>query len=132
MRVLMIDATVSASIFCFFTTIIVVLQLALALGAPWGGFAMGGKYPEGFPPKMRVAALVQLLLLLFVALIVLIRAGLVLGEYLEIARSAVWFVVALLAVSSILNIITPSKKERMVGGPIAIILLITSVLVAIS
>ena len=128
----MTDANVSAYVFCFFTAIIVAFQLALALGAPWGEFAMGGKYPGRLPPTMRVAALVQLLLLLFVALIVLVRAELFLGAYMEIARSAVWFVVALFAVSSVLNIITPSKKERMVGGPIAIVLLISSAIVASS
>ena len=128
----MIDSTVSAYTFCVFTAVIVIFQLALALGAPWGEMAMGGKYPGRFPPKLRVAAVVQLLLLLFVALIVLVRAEIVFGEYLEFSRSAVWFVVALLVVSSILNIVTPSKKERMFGAPIAIILLICSSIVAIS
>jgi hypothetical protein len=126
----MIDTTVLAYIFCFFTAVIVILQLALALGAPWGEMAMGGKFPGRFPPKMRVAAIIQLVLLLLVALIVLVRAELVFGEYFEISRSAVWFVVALFVVSSILNIITPSKKERMMGAPIAIILLTCSLIVA--
>ena len=128
----MIDTTVPAYTFCVFTAVIVIFQLALALGAPWGEMAMGGKYPGRFPPTLRVAAVVQLLLLLFVALIVLVRAEIVFGEYLEFSRSAVWFVVALLVVSSILNIVTPSKKERMFGAPIAIILLICSSIVAIS
>ena len=126
----MIDTTVSAYIFCFFTAIIVIFQLALALGAPWGEMAMGGKFPGRFPPKMRVAATMQMVLLLLVAIIVLVRAELLFGEYFEISRSAVWFVVALFVVSSILNIITPSKKERMMGAPIAIILLFCSLIVA--
>ena len=126
----MIDATVSAYIFCVFTAVVVIFQLALALGAPWGEMAMGGKYPGRFPPKMRVAALIQLLLLLLVALVVLVRAGLVFDEYFEISKSAAWFVVALFVVSTFLNVITPSKKERMMGAPIAIILLACSLIVA--
>ena len=126
----MIDAIVSAYVFCFFSAVIVIFQLALALGAPWGEMAMGGKYPGRFPPRMRVAAIIQLVLVLVVALIVLVRAELALDEYLDVSRSAVWFVVALFAVSSILNLITPSKKERIFGAPIAIILLICSLIVA--
>ena len=38
----MIYPTLSAYIFCFFTAVIVIFQLALALGAPWGEMAMGG------------------------------------------------------------------------------------------
>lgn len=126
----MIDSTISAYIFCIFTAVIVIFQLALALGAPWGEMAMGGKFPGRFPPKMRVAAIVQIVLLQLVAIIVLVRAELLFGEYYEISRSAVWFVVALFVVSSIMNIITPSKKERMMWAPIAIILLICSLIVA--
>lgn len=31
-------------------------QLALALGAPWGTYVMGGTFPGSFPPAMRAAA----------------------------------------------------------------------------
>jgi hypothetical protein len=128
----MIDTTASAYIFCAFTAVTIIFQLALALGAPWGEMAMGGKFPGRFPLKMRVAAIIQMVLLLLVAFIVLVRAELLFVEYFEISRLAVWFVVALFVVSSILNIITPSKKERMMGAPIAIILLTCSLIVATS
>ena len=128
----MIDPTVAAYIFCVFTAITMIFQLALALGAPWGELAMGGKFPGQFPPGMRVAAVIQMLLLLCTALIVSVRAELVFREFFEFSRSAVWFVVGLFIVSSILNIITPSKKERMMGAPIAIVLLASSLIVATS
>lgn len=34
----------------------IAFQLALALGAPWGEYAMGGRYPGRFPPGLRLAA----------------------------------------------------------------------------
>ncbi|MFT5692659.1 MAG: hypothetical protein ACI92E_001995 [Oceanicoccus sp.] len=128
----MIDTTVAAYLFCAFTAVIVVFQLALALGAPWGELAMAGKYPGRFPAKMRIAALVQTVLLSVLALIVLVRAELVLGEFIELSRSAVWFVVVIYVVSAILNTITPSKKERMIWAPFAIVQLICSLIVATS
>ncbi|MFT4797268.1 MAG: hypothetical protein ACJAYE_002415 [Candidatus Azotimanducaceae bacterium] len=129
---MIIDTAVFAYVFGAFTGVTVIFQLALALGAPWGEWAMGGKFPGRFPLKMRVAAAVQMLLLIFLALIVMVRAEALFADYLSISRSAIWFVVALFVVSSILNIITPSKKERMLWAPITIILLICSLIVATS
>lgn len=111
----MIDATIAAFIFTALTGGVAVFQLALALGAPWGELAMGGKYPGRFPPHMRVGALVQMGLLILMAFVVLTRIGLVFNDYFELSKRAIWGVVAIWVVSAILNTITPSKKERLLG-----------------
>ena len=36
---------------------VVAFQLALAAGAPWGAYAMGGAFPGQFPSALRIAAL---------------------------------------------------------------------------
>ena len=36
------------------TAVVAAFQIALALGAPWGAYAMGGAFPGQFPPTMRV------------------------------------------------------------------------------
>ena len=128
----MIDPTTAAYVFSIFTAVGVIFQFALALGAPWGEMAMGGKFPGRFPPKMRISALVQMVLLVLIAMVVLTRAGLVLNELFEFSKSAIWFVVALCVVSAILNIITPSKKERMLWAPVTIVLVICAFVVAMS
>lgn len=128
----MIDPTILAYIFSALTAVVVVFQLALALGKPWGEMAMGGKFPGRLPPKMRVAALVQMVPLVLIALVVLTRANLIFGEYFEFSKSAIWFVVAFCLVGSILNTITPSKKERMLWAPVTVALLICSFVVAMS
>ena len=53
---------------------IIAFQLALAAGAPWGEFAMGGAYPGQFPPQLRIAAVVQAVILALLALVVFARA----------------------------------------------------------
>jgi len=126
----MFEITTAAYIFSFLTVLVMFFQLALALGAPWGEMAMGGKYPGRFPPKLRITAIVQMLLLGFVALVVLTRAGLIFENYFEFSKSAIWFVVALCAISAILNTITPSKKERMLWSPVTITLVACAVVVA--
>jgi len=112
------------------TAIVVAFQIALALGAPWGSYAMGGAYPGQFPPAMRVAALIQAGILLGFAGIVLARAGIALRAWERVSRWMVWAVVAFAALSLVLNLITPSAGERMLWAPVALVLLVCSLLVA--
>ena len=107
-------------------------QFALVLGAPWGEYTMGGRFPGKLPPKMRLAALFQIVILFMIALIVLIRSGVVVNQFYEVSKTAIWFVVAFFVTGSILNIWTPSKRERAIWGPVNILLLIISVIVALS
>ncbi|MEH6557634.1 MAG: hypothetical protein V7459_07060 [Oceanicoccus sp.] len=127
----MFDSMVAAYLFSFLIGIAVAFQLALAIGMPWGEMAMGGKFPGRFPVAMRIAALFQILLLLSFALIVLARANLALPEYFEFSAYAIWIVVFFSFISAVLNTITPSKKERMLWSPVAIGLLICSIIVAV-
>lgn len=110
--------------------LVALFQLCLACGAPWGSLAMGGKYPGKLPFRLRIAALVQLVLLAFIALIIFIRAGMMLPDYLDSSRMAIWGVVAFMSISSILNLITPSKWERRIWAPVVLLLLTCSVIVA--
>lgn len=120
----------SAAIFGLFLAAVALFQLALALGAPWGHLAMGGAFPGPYPPEMRIAALFQILVLGFAGLIVFVRAGLALPRWLPIARRLVWGVIALLALALVLNLVTPSPMERLVWAPVSVVLLLSSLLVA--
>src|SRR5688572_32691221 len=88
--------------------VVIGFQVALALGAPWGSYAMGGAFPGRFPPRMRIAALVQAGLLAVTGTIVLSRAGLILPAWSEAARILIWAVVAVALAALVLNAISPS------------------------
>jgi hypothetical protein len=111
---------------------VVAFQIALAAGAPWGAYAMGGAFPGQFPPELRIAAVIQAALLVGMAAVVLARAGLVLPGWSRASRWLVWFVVAFAAVSLVLNLITPSAGERAIWAPTAFLLLLSSATVAFS
>jgi hypothetical protein len=115
-------ATISAGVVAF--------QIALALGAPWGSYAMGGAFPGQFPPALRVAAIIQAVLLIGLAAVVLARAGLILPNWYKASRWLVWIVVAFSALSLVLNVITPSAGERAIWAPVAFLLLVSSAAVA--
>lgn len=129
----MFDQTIIVYLYLFFSTIIVAFQFALIFGAPWGEITMGGRYPGQIPLHMRMVILfVFIPILLLVTMIVLVRSGLICEGYYEWSRSAIWFVVAFHMIVSILNIITPSKMERMLWAPITIITLGCVIYIAIN
>jgi hypothetical protein len=120
----------AALLYAIISSGVVAFQIALAAGAPWGAFAMGGAFPGQFPPALRIAALIQAALLVGMAAVVLARADLILPRWSRVSRWLVWIVVAFAALSLILNLITPSASERAIWAPTAFLLLISSSVVA--
>lgn len=124
-------ATIAAVVFAVVAGGVVAFQLALALGAPWGGYAMGGAFPGRFPPPMRVAAVVQAVLIAFIAVAVLSAVGLVQPDIAVAFPWVVWVAVAVSAVALVLNAISKSAGERRIWVPVAFVLLASSLLVAL-
>jgi hypothetical protein len=123
--------TISAILFTFLTGVIIVFQLCLAMGMPWGAASMGGKFPGKYPTKMRIVAIINSIVLLFIAIIVLSGAGLLLLQINKFSKVAIWFIVLFFAIGTIMNTITKSKIER-IWAPVAALQTITSFIVAIS
>lgn len=124
-------ARAASVVFAVLTGFVVAFQLALAVGAPWGSYAMGGAYPGVFPPPMRVAAVVQAALLVSIALVVTARAGLPPKRWVRASSRLIWLVVAFTTLSLVLNLITPSSGERAIWAPVVAVLLICSLTVAL-
>ncbi len=124
--------TAAAVVFAVVTVGVTVFQIGLALGAPWGAYAMGGKFPGRYPAGMRVAAVVQAIALAVLAVIVLSTAGLVLPTLSQAFPWLIWLAVAFSAVSVLLNLVTPSAGERRIWAPVGVLLLASSLLVALT
>lgn len=120
----------AALLYTAVTAVVVAFQIALAAGAPWGAYAMGGAVPGQFPPELRVAALIQAVLLVGLAVIVLSRADLV-ATWSRASHRLIWFAVAFATVGLVLNLITPSPGERAIWAPVTLVMLVTSLLVAV-
>lgn len=112
------------------TGVVILFQFCLSIGLPWGAASMGGKYPGVYPKKMRVVAVVNMIILSFLMMIVLVNAGLILPQFFTFSEIAIWFVVAFYGIGTVLNIITPSMIER-IWAPVAAIQLATTIIVAI-
>ena len=83
----------AAIVFCVAVAPPVVFQFLLALGAPWGALTMGGINPGQLPPAMRLNAALSALILCGTALVVCVRAGLVLPGRQDSVRRSIWAVV---------------------------------------
>jgi hypothetical protein len=93
---------------------------------------MGGRYPGRFPARLRVAALVQALIIAGLAIVVLSDAGLAAPDLADTVPWLVWLAVAFSAASAVLNAITRSRVERRLWLPVAIVMLVASLVVALS
>jgi hypothetical protein len=122
--------SLAAIIFTILTGIVLIFQGCLALGLPWGKASMGGKYPGKYPPKMKMVAIINMVILSVFVAIVLSKSDLLFPQLKPISNIGIWFVVAFMALGTVLNTITPSKIER-IWAPVAFFQLITSLIIAI-
>lgn len=123
--------TLPAVLFAAAALGVVAFQVALALGAPWGAYAMGGAFPGVYPIRLRIAALVQGVAIGMLVVVVLSAGGVALPALHAAFPWLVWVVVAFSAVGVVLNSISRSAGERRIWVPVALVMLLTSLLVAL-
>ncbi len=122
----------SEIIFAILIGVVILFQAALAAGVPWGEYAMGGKFPGQYPRFMRIICLFQIAVLVLIGVIVLSKSGLLLPAWSAFADTAIWFIIAYLVLGTIMNLMTPSVWERRIWTPVTLLLLITSLVIALS
>ena len=118
---------ISATIFAACAVLPIIMQIALACGAPIGRFANGGLFPGRLPPLWRALAVVQGLLLAAMAWAMLARGG-VIGAH--IPGPAFWGALALSFVTMVANLISRSRPERLLWGPVTTLMFVSALGVA--
>lgn len=113
----MITAWIGSIVF-FIATILYVL---LALGLPYGEFAMGGKY-KVMPKQMRIVCVISIIVQL-IAILVLFEKGNVLSIGLPqgLAKGVCIFFAIYLSLNTVMNAVSKSKKERLAMTPLSLI-----------
>ncbi|GAB4087563.1 hypothetical protein [Hydrogenophaga soli] len=123
-------AKFAALIFAIASSVAVLFQVALALGAPWGEFTLGGRWRGRLPGAVRLIPLVSIALLGLFCWVVLARAGFQVLMPGGLPPWVVWVAVAYCALGCIANAISPSRRERQLWLPIVATMLLTSIVVA--
>ena len=95
-------------------------HVLLSAGAPWGAFAWGGSRTGVLPKKLRIASAASAAFWIAMAIIVadygeVISAGIDRSVALLVIR----ILTALLAIGTVLNLMSPSKKEKLLWTPVA-------------
>jgi hypothetical protein len=110
---------------------VALFQAALAMGAPWGRAAWGGAH-ERLPIGLRVASGFAVGFWLFAALLVLARAGYDVSPILvSVAGWGTWVLFGMLALGTLLNLASRSRLERLIHSPIAAVLTVLCLIVAL-
>ena len=112
---------------------LVLFQLALAVGVPWGRASYGGASAH-LPTHLRVASVVAATVWTLALLVILRRAGHPVWSPLplEWLPAAVWALVGLMVIACVANAATPSAIERAIWLPVSGALLASLVTIQLS
>lgn len=125
--------------FVYLSTIIVtimfvsiaIFQVLLSLGFPLGEYAMGGYY-KVFPKKLRIASVVNAMILLFMGFVFLQHSNVLNGVDFLSTHILVWVITIFLGLNTMANLISRSKKERFVMTPLSGFTFILCLFIALS
>lgn len=109
-----------------------IFQGALVAGAPLGHFAWGGQH-RILPRPLRIGSVVAIGLYGLFALVLLMRVGL-LASWPDKGwiMFASWFILAYMALGVAMNAISRSLPERLTMTPLVTVLLVLTLIVALS
>lgn len=106
---------------------VIVFQVCLIAGAPWGHLTQGGRHVGSLPTAGRIAAGLSIVLLAGMGAAIASVAGLPPGWPIWTG----WVAAVVQALSTLLNWITPSAAERRLWGPVTSVLLGLAVYVVV-
>ena len=127
----MTPAAIAAILICMVFGVLAVFQLALVFGAPIGHFAWGGA-DRVLPRAKRIGSAVAILVYAMFAWLLLMKAGLVSMALPELVVDvAAWVITVYFALGIVMNAMSRSKPERYTMTPVAIVLTVLSLIIAL-
>ena len=114
-------STVSSVIGAVLLLAVAVMEVLLIFGLPLGEFTMGGRY-KVLPPMFRLFAASSIILQLF-GVAMLLQGSCLMNMWLadKVIKIICFDFAGFFAVNTIMNFISPSKKEKYVMTPLAAI-----------
>jgi hypothetical protein len=107
-------------------------QVLLALGFPLGHAAFGGR-DAVLPARLRIASAMSAAIFCAACYIVLARGGLLgAGRESTPARIGIWVFAAIFGLSTLANIASRNRWERLLMAPVACVLTASFVVVALT
>mgnify|MGYP003571113002 CR=1 FL=1 len=110
---------IAAMAYAAIVAVVIVFQLCLVAGAPWGRLTQGGRHEGSLPAPGRIAAALSIGLLVCMAAGISSAAGL----FPHWPAWTAWAALAVQAPSMLANWATPSRAERRLWGPVTTLML---------
>lgn len=105
------------------------LQVLAALGLPLGRFVWGGQH-KVLPTRLRIGSVVAVVIYAAIAAVLLSRAGVIPGGDSAFVVVATWVVFAYFVLAILMNVISRSRPERFTMTPVAIVLAVAALIIA--
>ena len=123
--------TLAAVLAVALVAVIAVFQLALALGAPLGKAAWGGRNEGVLAMRLRIASgLVAMVVYPFIALYVLASADLIDLKWLPTGATGMWVLTGFFTMGTVANLASRSRIER-IWAPVSLAIAVCCAIVAI-
>lgn len=106
-------------------------QVALIAGAPLGHLAWGGQH-RTLPLRLRIGSIVSMFIYALMSLLVLSKSGVIDAIPSGMAAAGTWAACLYCLVGIFMNTISRSKLERLTMVPMAALLFLTSLVVALA
>ena len=97
---------------------VVVFQICLIAGAPWGRLTQGGAHPRQLPWPNRIGAGLSCVLMGGLAVAILSGAGI----WPHWPFWTAWVALAVSVLSFVMNVMTPSQAERRLWAPVTFVM----------
>ena len=122
---------IAAIAFTVVSALLAIFQLSLILGAPLGRFAWGGQN-DVLPSRLRRGSIIAIILYAAFSVIVLTKSAVITVAVLQpVVGLLAWMLVVYLVIGVVMNLLSRSLSERLVMTPVAAILVILGLLVAV-
>lgn len=120
-----------ASIAVLTLVALTIFQLLLIAGRPYGRLAWGGQH-EVLPTRLRISSLVSIILYALIAVVIVSHAQLaqIIDPTTNLTYS-MWFLTAYFILGVIMNLASRSRLERLTMTPVALILAVCCLALAI-
>jgi hypothetical protein len=112
-----------------FLLLIAVFQILLALGAPYGEAAWGGRQGKILPRNYRIASAFSCLFFIFSIIVVLSATGIIDVFGSSFVDGYMWFLTVYLGLGIFMNAISRSKIERLWAPVIAVMFVLCLMIV---
>jgi hypothetical protein len=110
---------IAAIIVAVISSGIAIFQVLLFLGLPLAEYSWGGKYQGVLPKKMRIISLPSALLLIFFGFIFLVHSKVLSVGFFLPTNIFVILITIFMGLNTLGNLISKSKRERILMAPLA-------------